>query len=225
MTECVDLTRLGAALGDSARANMLLALFRIPALTATELANEGGVTRATASTHLRKLQDEGLLRVRPVGRHRYFELADGEVAFQLEQLLGFVKHLSAIRSKPGPSDPLLRRARRCYDHFAGEVAVTLFERLSAGGAFDRAGDGLVLTEKGKAMLARSGVDTARFGRSRVVCRECLDWSQRRPHLGGSAGAALLERIISLGWVLQTDNSRAMTITARGELGFKSLFLA
>jgi DNA-binding transcriptional ArsR family regulator len=224
MTESVDLTRLGGLLGDAARVNMLLALFRVPALTATELANEGRVTRATASSHLRRLEEEGLLRVRPAGRHRYYELADDEVAAQLEQMLGFAQHLRESRGRQGPVDPELRRARRCYDHLAGEIAVTVFDRLQAGGAFARKDGGIELTAVGEAALGKFGAEFATPATRRPACRECLDWSQRRPHLAGAAGGALMKRMIGLGWLIPVCGSRSMIVTARGEQGLAALFV-
>ena len=222
-TESLDLTRIGALLGDSARANMVLALFKVPALTATELADEGGVTRATASAHLRKLLDEGLLSVRPAGRHRYFEIADPEVAYHIEQMLGLAQHLRQARTRPGPVDPSLRRARRCYDHLAGEIAVSLFERLRCQDALTCRGKGLELTPRGEAQLAQLGLNPAGMSGSRPICRECLDWSERRPHLAGSVGTAMLERFIALGWLLAGRSSRALTVTVRGERGLNALF--
>ena len=123
MSEGPDIARLAALIGDPTRANMLLALLAVPALTAGELARDAGVSAQTASGHLRALSSEGLLAVSPAGRHRYYSLANEHVGAALEHLLGTAAMLGFSRFKPGPRDPQTRRARTCYDHMAGEIAV------------------------------------------------------------------------------------------------------
>ena len=224
MKEGPDIAKAAALIGDPARANMLTALLRTPALTAGELARDAGISPQTASEHLRRLQEGGLLRIIPQGRHRYFALADDAVAHHLELMLGLANHLGHVRTRPGPRDASLRRARVCYDHMAGEIAVGIVERLTSLGAL--AGDHaeLQLTSAGLLAFDRLGVDLSRSApASRPLCRPCLDWSERRPHLAGRAGAAFLDRIVALGWVRRIPSSRALAVTAVGEAGFGSLF--
>lgn len=223
MREGPDFARIGALIGDPVRANMLLGLLRVPALTARELADEGGVTAATASSHLGQLHDGGLVRVTNSGRHRYYRLADDEVAFQLEQLLGLAQHLSHGRMRPGPNDPAMRRARVCYDHLAGEIAVSLFDRLRTGGQLRIESDGVSLTPAGRASFDAIGAEIPARTTSRPICRACMDWSERRSHLAGAAGAALLTRLLDLGLVCRSGGSRALTVTARGDRQLASLF--
>lgn len=225
MKEGPNLALLGSLIGDAARANMVVALLRIPALTAGELAVEAGVSAATASSHLRKLEEAGLLSVRQSGRHRYFELADDTVAHHIEQLMGLAQHLGHARSRPGPNEPALRRARICYDHLAGEIAVTLMGRLRANGAIAPGGEGITLTRHGRAMFDALGADVSVRRRGRPLCRECLDWSERRPHLAGAAGAALLGRMVELGWMHRVADTRAITVTRRGEQHLTELFVS
>lgn len=227
MKEGPDIAVIGSLTGDPVRANMLTALLRVPALTAGELAQEGGVTPQTASGHLRRLEQGGMLRLVQQGRHRYYALADAHVAELLEQMLGLASHLGHIRTRPGPKEPALRRARVCYDHMAGEIAVSLFDRLNRLGGLEDigAGVGRGLTGAGLGALERMGVklDSGRPG-SRALCRPCLDWSERRPHLAGLAGAALLDRLVALDWVRRSAGSRALAVTQSGEVGLRSLFL-
>jgi DNA-binding transcriptional ArsR family regulator len=222
MREGPDIASLGALLGDPARANMLLALLRVPALTAGELAGEAGVTAQTASGHLRRLCEGGLLQVAAQGRHRYYGLADAQVGELLERLLGAAAHLGHNRSRPGPKDPQMRRARTCFDHMAGEIAVALFERMGRAGLVELSGAELSLTSPGHDALGRLGIGIDAFKQSsRPVCRSCLDWSERRPHLAGQAGAALLSRFAELSWVKR--QGRTLQVTAAGETGFATLF--
>lgn len=223
MADGPDIAMLAALIGDPVRANMLLALLRIPVMTASELADEGGVTSATASSHLRKLLDANLLSVRPNGRHRYFRLADDDVAHHIEQMLCFAQHLGHVRTRPGPSEPAMRRARICYDHLAGAIAVELFARLVSRQCLRWDGHELTLTELGHASFRDLGATLPPPGGRRRECRECLDWSERRPHLAGGAGAALLARLAELDWVRRDETSRAMQVTERGEAGLPRLF--
>lgn len=225
MTEGPDISRIAALIGDPARANMLSALMHGYALTAGELAYEGGIAPATASEHLSKLRDAGLVRQRKQGRHRYFELCHG-VPQLLEHMSCFAAGQGHLRSQPGPRDPALRQCRVCYDHLAGSRAVQLFgflrdRRYFTGycheeGLFD-------LTTEGEAFCTAFGIDLQqiRFGK-RPVCRPCLDWSERRTHLAGGLGAAFLERFFALGWIERYAGSRAMQITPEGEHGFDRL---
>lgn len=222
MREGPDIASLAALLGDPVRANILLALLRTPTLTAGELARDAGVTAQTASGHLRQLQEGGLLKVDAQGRHRYYSLANASVGELLEQLLGAAAQLGRRRTRPGPREPQMRRARTCYDHMAGEIAVDLFDRMESASLLAFSGAGLTLTLEGHDALRSLGVPASDFERSsRPTCRSCFDWSERRPHLAGQAGAALLRRFIDLQWVKR--DGRALRVTLDGEQGFARLF--
>lgn len=217
-----DIARVAALLGDPARANMLSALLGGQALTAGELAREAGVTAQTASTHLAKLEDGGLLLRRRQGRHSYFALAGADVAEVLEQLIVVAERAGHHRTRPGPKDPALRRARVCYDHLAGDAGVTLLDALLADGRIRETEGALLLTDDGRAFARAFGVVLSDTGR-RPVCKACLDWSARRNHLAGVLGAALLTRIYELGWAHRQDGTRVVQFTSPGLRAFEAAF--
>ena len=214
---------VAALAGDPARANMLAALMSGKALTASELASEAGVTVQTASSHLAKLQGGGLIAGLRQGRHRYFRLADGDVAEMLEKIMHVAARTGHLRTRTGPSDPLIRKARVCYDHLAGEMGVRLFDSLTATGRIAERHGVVQLTRRGEAFVEKFGIDLAGLLRQRrPLCRTCLDWSMRRHHLAGSLGAAFLDRIYALGWAAGARQSRAVIFTKSGETKFKHL---
>lgn len=224
MKEGPDIAQIGALIGDPARANMLTALMGGQALTATELAGAAGITLQTASSHLAKLEAGGLVTQRKQGRHRYFALSDDEVGLLLEGLMGFAANRGFLRARPGPKDPALRKARVCYNHLAGDFGVRMLDRLVADGHVAVEGDDATLTEAGEARMTEIGIDLdALHGQRRPVCRTCLDWSERRSHLAGSLGEALLTRFIGNGWASRSDDSRAIKFTPAGERAFLELF--
>ncbi len=226
MKEGPDIAQIGALIGDPARANMLTALMGGKALTATELAATGGVTVQTASTHLAKLEAGNLLVQRKQGRHRYFTLADDSVGKFLESIMGFAAGRGHLRHKPGPKEPALRKARICYDHLAGDYGVRMLDSLIAKGAIDAMGDGLALTESGETELKTIGIDVHALKSSRrPLCRSCLDWSERRAHLAGSLGKALLSNFLEKGWARRTAESRSVVFSPEGERQFLALFPA
>ena len=215
------MARVAALLGDRARAEALTALLADRALTATELAAVAGVTKPTMSAHLARLLEARLIAVEQQGRHRYFRLADEDVAALLESLMGVAFRTGALRLLPGPREPELRRARVCYDHLAGELGVQAYEVLLAKGAFELSPEGLGLARPGRDWFAAAGVDLeAAAARRRALCRSCLDWSERRQHLGGALGAALLSRILALGWGRRIRGSRAIAFPPAGERAFR-----
>jgi DNA-binding transcriptional ArsR family regulator len=148
MKETPDVSTTVAILGDPARANMIMALMSGMALTATELAREAGVTPATASGHLAKLQGCGLVSVQKQGRHRYYRIADPEVADAVEALVSIAARVGHLRTRPGPKDRAMRLARTCYDHLAGHLAVDLHAHWVAAGLLARPDDAVGLTAKG-----------------------------------------------------------------------------
>lgn len=215
-----------ALMGDPARASMLAALLDGRALTASELASHAGVTPQTASGHLARLVEAGLLGVERQGRHRYHRLASVAVARMLEGIMAVSAELrpapAGRKLRVGPRDEALRRARTCYDHLAGEVAVAIADDMVARGRVEFSSDGGALTETGAGFLAEFGA--ALPGRSsRIFCRPCLDWSERRPHIAGAVGAAICQRCFDLGWVRRVAGTRALAITPPGARGLRETF--
>jgi DNA-binding transcriptional ArsR family regulator len=222
MKEGPAIAPVAALLGDPARANMLASLMDGRALTVSELAQAAGVTLPTASGHLAKLEAAQLVAAEKQGRHRYFRLSGPDVAQVLEALMGLAQRTGAVRVRTGPKDAALRSARVCYDHLAGERGVALLDGLTRQG-FLAGGDDLALTERGRDFFTRYGVDVARLEKGRrPVCRGCLDWSERRLHLGGALGAAILSGIVERHWG-RRDDSRALVFTPEGLSAFNAAF--
>jgi DNA-binding transcriptional ArsR family regulator len=219
-----NISHIASLVGEPARANILTALMSGKALTATELAHEAGVMPQTASTHLAKLEAGGLIVTEKQGRHRYFQLSGADVAGVLEGLMGLAARTGHLRTRTGPRDPALRRARVCYDHLAGELGVGLYDGLHHQGYLVAQDDGVTLTPKGARVLDVFGIDVTRLqGQRRPVCKNCLDWSARRPHLAGSLGAALLDRFYALKWARRETNSRVVTFSPPGERELRKRF--
>lgn len=226
MKDGPHIARIAALIGDSARAEVLTALMADRALTATELAAVAGVTKQTISAHLAKLLDAGLLAVEHQGRHRYFQLTDRDVAQLLESLMNVAFRAGAVRQRSSPREPALRRARMCYDHLAGEVGVQFYEALVHQGLVETTPQGAALTPAGAQWFAEVGVDTTALAQQRrMLCRPCLDWSERRHHLGGALGAALLQRLFEGGWAHRAQDSRVVHFTAKGELALRQWLAA
>jgi DNA-binding transcriptional ArsR family regulator len=219
-----NISHVASLVGDPARANMLTALMSGKALTATELAHEAGVTPQTASTHLAKLESGGLVVTEKQGRHRYFQLSGEDVAEVLEGLMGLAARAGHLRTRTGPRDPALRRARVCYDHLAGDLGVGLYDGLQAKGYITDARSGVALTAAGARSLAEFGIDLSRLeDQRRPLCKTCLDWSERRSHLAGSLGAALLDRFYALRWARREKDSRVVTFSPAGERELRQRF--
>jgi DNA-binding transcriptional ArsR family regulator len=222
MKDGPNITNIAAMIGDHARAEVLTVLMSGMALTATELADAAGVTRQTISTHLAKLADAGLLSVESQGRHRYFRIADAEVAQLLESLMGVAFGTGAVRVRSSPREPALRKARVCYDHLAGELGVLVYESLARRGAFALGADGIALTSQGQDLVRALGIDAATLPVSRrPFCRTCLDWSERRHHLAGQLGSTLLDRFQQLGWARRVPDSRVLAFTPDGETALRA----
>ncbi len=217
MRDGPDISIIAALIGNPANANMLLALVAGPALTATELAGEAGVMLSTVSGHLARLEKAGLVTVQRQGRHRYFRLADPDVVSVLEALLPVAARAGHLRTRTGPRDPELRRARSCYDHLAGDLAVRMFESFLDRGLLARRGEDVHITTEGRRSFARKAIDVAAIedGR-RPLCRCCLDWSERRSHLSGALGAALFDLILAQRWASRRAGSRIVRFAAGGE---------
>ena len=217
---------VAAAIAEPARARMLCRLLDGHARTGTELSIVAGVSASTASAHLAKLVKHGLVKVAAQGRHRYYALANAHVATALEALT-VVAGVSQAPFVPSTPDRL-RAARTCYDHMAGAVAVSLHDRMFAKRWLVNAparGDGAYeITAVGGAALAELGldVDAARAARRRFACG-CMDWSERRPHLAGALGAALLELSLRRRWIECDLDSRALNVTRKGRRALRERF--
>jgi DNA-binding transcriptional ArsR family regulator len=221
------LAEIGALVGDPGRASMLAALLDGRALTASEMAAQAGVAAQTASGHLAKLAASGLIVVRRQGRHRYHALASPEVARMLESIteMAAARHdgRAAMAPRLGPKDAALRAARTCYDHLAGRLAVAIADAMSDRSLIEIERDGGILTHAGQAFLEDFGIDLSRTPSRRVLVRTCVDWSERRLHLAGAIGAAILRRSLELHWVRRIQGTRALRVTTSGQLGYRKLF--
>jgi DNA-binding transcriptional ArsR family regulator len=224
MTNCADLTvsRIAAAIGETARIRMLYSLMNGGARTSTELAAVAGVSGSTASAHLSQLRGAHLVKVFPRGKYRYYCLEEPGVADALEALSVLAGGVVGDFAPKTPSH--LRDARTCYDHMAGRLGVLLHNRFQALGWLSEGRENgkhaYDLTSEGAAAFEALGIDlrTTRSLRRRFAYA-CLDWSERQPHIGGALGAALLKTALKRKWVIQELDGRALTVTklGRGEL--------
>lgn len=217
------LAGVASAIAEPARTRMLCCLMDGHARTSTELAVVAQVTPSTASVHLAKLKEQNLVQVSAQGKHRYYSLAGEDVAAALEALM-------RVAGTPQPhfvptTPDRLRQARTCYDHMAGTVAVKLHDYMRRKDWFDVDGEtGYLLSAAGEAGFVQLGMDPelVRKSRRRFAC-SCLDWSERRPHLGGALGAALMAKLLRDGWIEADLDSRALAITREGKRRFKRVF--
>ncbi|PSJ38604.1 ArsR/SmtB family transcription factor [Allosphingosinicella deserti] len=227
MSSIGSLAGIAALIGEPARTAMLVSLIDGRALTATELAEAAGVAPATASGHLGRLLEAGLLALERQGRHRYFRLSSPAVAATLEGLMALDatlrSHVPRKTIVTGPKDHALRRARLCYDHLAGEVAVAIADRMVARGQLDLRGDGAAVTGTGLEFLGSLGIELAPARTGTAFCRPCLDWSERRPHIAGAVGAALYRRFAENAWLRRSSEGRAVTITVAGRAAIERHF--
>lgn len=215
------LAGFGALIADPTRATMLATLLDGRAYTGGELARFAGVSASTASEHLGRLRSARLVTVEAQGRHRYFRLSDPRVA-ELLELVGSatVGTTGVARAASEPSRPRpaagLGYARTCYDHLAGELAVRLFDRFVADGLLVEHDDHLELTDAGRELLVGLGADLATpSAHRRPLARGCLDWTERRHHLAGRAGAAVLEALLRRKWVVRGPRPRTIRVTRAG----------
>jgi DNA-binding transcriptional ArsR family regulator len=223
MSNNARFAEIASLAGDPARVGMLHALMDGRALTASELARVASVTPQTASEHLAKMAAADLVKVQKQGRHRYYRLASPAVAQMMESIMLVASRLDTTRPAAitGPRDAALRAGRTCYDHLAGRLGVALADALVAGGHVEMSNDAGVVTDAGIALFGKIGIDVASLsaGRgkaARVLCRPCLDWSERRPHLAGAVAAALCTRSLEDGWIRRIEGTRAVTVTPKGQ---------
>lgn len=221
-----DLARIAATIGDARRIQMLSLLMEGRALTAKELALGAGIEPATATAHLKRLLEDGLLESTAQGRHKYFRFASEHVAQLVESLMR-VAPPRKMQRVAGADDPI-RAARFCYDHLAGSLGTGLLAlMLQKRWLLPEGSDPkqLRVTPQGDKALRAVGVDldAARARRRQLACR-CLDWSERKDHLGGALGAALADRFKAMKWIDRHKHSRLVRVTAVGRDGFRELGL-
>lgn len=220
-----NIAEVASLIGDPSRAAMLLNLLGGKALPASELARAARVTPQTASSHLSKMVEGGLLLHEAHGRHRYFRLASAEVGQALE-VLNAIAPPQPVRSlRESEQSKALHFARTCYDHIAGEVGVALTDRMLELDVLEEGeGRDFVITAHGRKWCGEFGIDlgSIRKGR-RHFARQCLDWSERRHHMAGALGAALTSRLFDLGWIGRIPGGRAIRVTESGFQGLKVEF--
>jgi DNA-binding transcriptional ArsR family regulator len=222
-----DIAMVASLVGDPARSNMLSALMTGRALTASELAHQAGITPQTASSHLAKLEVGGLIELEKQGRHRYYRLTGPDVASVLEGLAGLAERAGHTRVRTGPKEPALRRARICYDHLAGDLGVQMLDSMRKQKLVRQSKQAIELTGEGKRFMAQAlQIDADMLAHPRrPVCKACLDWSERRHHLAGTLGAAVMSRFTELNWAARDSapGSRVVNFTRTGEKRFAALF--
>jgi DNA-binding transcriptional ArsR family regulator len=216
-----NIAPVAALMADPTRSSILWALSDGRSLPACELAMLAGVKAPTISYHLDRLIGGGLVAAARHGRHRYYRLANPAVMSLLETLAVLAPPAPARTFREGQTGKSLRFARTCYDHLAGLLGVRVTEALVGKGCLEPAGGDYALTPTGEELFSELGVDVekARTAR-RVFARACLDWSERRHHLAGSLGAALLDRLFELRWIERMDSSRAVRLTDPGRSGLR-----
>ena len=214
------LSEVAALMGDPARAAMLQLLMDGRAHTASELALTAGVTAQTASGHLGRMVEANLLAARAQGRNRFYRLASPEVAHAIESLMALAGTRAAPASKAAAwrRDPDLRFCRTCYDHLAGQVGIAVTDALTQHGHLEPKGArDWKLTETGELFCQRLGVDLAgaRRTKARHFARQCLDWSERRPHIAGALGSAIADTFFKRGWAERMRRGRTVRLTDAG----------
>lgn len=219
-----DLSTIAALIGDPTRATMLSALLGGVALPANELAYRAHITAQTASAHLGKLVEGGLLGVERSGRHRYYRLKNAEVARVLESLAA-ISPPPRIRNRQQSAEyDTLCFARTCYDHLAGKLGVTLTQALLARDLIREHEQSYTLTDAGSAWLARWEIDEAGLCKGRrLFAPTCLDWSERQHHLAGALGAAITVSLFDRGWIARIPGGRAVRLTDDGRRGLQREF--
>jgi DNA-binding transcriptional ArsR family regulator len=223
-----DIPRIATLLADPARARILWALIDGTTRPAGELAYAANVSAQSASAHLGKLVAARLLAAQALGRHRYFRIASPEVAALVEGMASLSAALAPRMPRPAPAArsaaPQFLRARTCYGHLAGELAVKLLEAMLKSRWLATEGIDYRLTGLGETSLAELGVDVAAARKARrAFTKACVDLTQRRPHLGGALGDALLAAYVARGWIQCQRRSRIASITPKGHEGFGRIF--
>jgi DNA-binding transcriptional ArsR family regulator len=217
MADNSRIAAVAALIGDAGRASMLTMMMDGRAHTAGELATAAGVSAATASGHLGKLLERDLVVVAASGRHRYYRLASTQIASMLESIMLVAESPRSGQSAISRVPDELREARTCYDHIAGRLGVAIAARLTVDPGMGSWSGECEISAPGRRLLVDLGIDIDELHRRRrrMLCRNCLDWSERRPHIAGVLGTELLERLLSLGWIRRTGRSRELRVTGVG----------
>ena len=231
MASNAKFAEIAALAGDPARANMLHALMDDRALTVTMLARVAGVSAQTASFHLAQLATAGLVTVERRGRFRYHRLASGSVARMIEGIMQLAGELDPAfaRLSMSPKEAALRKARMCYDHFAGQLGVALADALVDQRFIELTNEAGVVTSPGLRFFGSIGLETTTIlaqrtrHAGRVLCRACFDWSERRSHLGGALGALICSHSLKHGWARKVGEERAVVVTGKGKRIFRETF--
>lgn len=224
MNASPNVSKVAALMGDSARSTILCVLLDKRARTASELAYMAGITPQTASSHLSKLVNGELLTVEKQGRHRYYRLANRQVAAALEALQVVTAANVKRPLQPGPKDKVLRDGRMCYDHLAGSLGVKITHSLVKNGSIVESGKNFDLTRKGEKFLTEFGIDLVQArNKRRKFSQTCLDWSERQPHLAGALGAAISDELMNLKWIRRVKDSRAIQTTPIGRRQLENVF--
>jgi DNA-binding transcriptional ArsR family regulator len=212
-----DLVEIAALIGEPTRVVMLWSLVGGQARPASELAFYANVSAQNASAHLARLVAAGLLAVEAHGRHRYYRLAGADVAHAVEALAALSPAAKETAGLPPRQTPDLKYARTCYDHLAGRAAVEICAALNDKGYITPSGADFEITSKGEKLFSDLGIEIGELREQRrAFARQCQDWSERRPHIAGALGAALLERMFQRGWIARVRSSRIVRVTARGK---------
>jgi len=214
-----NIVEVASLIGDTSRASMLMGLLSGKALPASELARAARITPQTASSHLAKMVEGGLLVYESYGRHRYYRLANPEVGQALEALNAIAPPNPVRSLRESDQSKALQFARTCYDHIAGEVGVAFTDRLLELDVMREDERDFVVTTDGTSWFREFGIelDGIRPGR-RHFARQCLDWSERRHHMAGALGAAVTNRLFDLGWIERIPGGRAIRVTSEGSMG-------
>ena len=224
MDEVLKLAQMARMISAPARAAMLLALADGRALPASELACRAGISNQTASEHLSFMKKMGILCVEHCGRHRYYRVVDARMMEALEDLLAASSEIK-IGERPDISRILpLRQARMCYDHLAGRLGVVLADKMQEKKWVFLEGRDFQVTGNGKDKFEQFGLDWAELeGSRRLFARRCIDWSERKPHIGGGLGAALATRFMELDWIRRSTGSRVVFLTNEGRKSLMKIF--
>ena len=224
MIDIPYIAEAAALIGDPGRANMLSALKDDGVLSATELGHVAGVAPNTASGHLARLTEAGMVTVECKGRHRYYSLACHEVAEALEALEALAANIAPRHRPRSHHDEAIRYARSCYDHLAGRLGVRLAEALARLQFIEHTPDGFALLDRGETAFVTLGIDIeALKAKRRRLVRRCPDWSERQAHLGGALGAQLFEQFCDLGWLRRQRGTRAVSVTPKGKSALRKQF--
>jgi DNA-binding transcriptional ArsR family regulator len=211
-----EISYITSLIGDPVRTNILWNLLDNKAYTATELAICANTSAQNISMHLSKLVQADLLSVETQGRHKYYSFSKPEVAYAVEAISNLIPHEKHTNIISNKDNSPIKHCRTCYDHLAGRIGVLITESIVQQNLIEIKGPDFLVTRKGIIFFSKLEINTEELKKQRrIFAKRCLDWSERKHHLAGSLGAALLDKMLSLDWLRETRNSRAITITSKG----------